>query len=234
MKKIILFTLAIFAAFFCFAKEDEKVDNKAFVINLGDTFYNTKRLNDISGISEKLNSNGFTAELGVFGSDEDGLFDVVNFSLFGFGTGKIFDIDDYSWTNDNIFYSKDGDARYYNFYVKSTFGIQMNAIVLSLGVTTGPKIGFDAMHMDVDSSRDRNVVFHENRLFFDWVVNPYVSLNFKKVKVFAKTDFDFPVLRVNFDYYKGNHYKSETKIDWDWFKNDIPISYMVGCAIFFD
>lgn len=245
MKKIILFTLALFATVTCFARDrddDDKRTNSfkfksnsdtALMINFGDTFYNTERIEDYFSSNQIWNTNGFTGEIGTFRSDEDGLFDFVQTSLFGFGGGKIFYVDNQSGCFDDIYFAGNGDPKHFNFYFKETLGLQVNAFFVSFGITTGPKAGFDWMTIPAHSERYENLTFHENRLFLDWTLNPYVSLNLHNIKLFVKADTDFPILRIRFKYNKATHYKSGTDVSWDWFKNDVPISYMIGCAIFF-
>lgn len=250
MKKIILFTLALFATVTCFARNRDDEDNgrtnsinftlntdsdTALLFNFGDTFYNTERLSDCFKGSKTFNSNGFTGEIGTYKSDEDGLFDFVQTSLFGFGGGKIQNIDNIPCRYDNIEFLSDGNPKHYNFYFKETFGLQLNVFFVSFGVTTGPKVGYDWMKMPIRFLYGNNISghFHENRVFLDWTLNPYISFNLNNVKIFLSANSDFPVLRARFQYTKSSHYKSDTTIKWDWFKNDVPITYMVGCAIFF-
>lgn len=244
MKKIILFTLALLATVSCFARGDEESRTNSFnftlntrsdtaiMFNFGDTFYNTKRFNDVFRDSDDNKSNGFTGEIGTFKSDEDGLFDFIQTSTFGFGGGKIYDIDDYICHFDDINFYSDGNSRHFNFYFKDTFGLQVNVFFISFGFSTGPKIGYDWMKMEGNSSIYGDVTMHENRIFLDWNIDPYISLNLNNVKIFLKADSDFPVFRARFQYLRGDRYKSGTDIKWDWFKNDVPMTYMVGCAIF--
>lgn len=247
MKKIIIFTLALFATFTCFARGDDDSGrtnsfsftlntdkDTALMFNIGDTFYDTERMDDFFWGSRNFNSNGFAGEIGTFKSDEDGVLDFVQTSLFGFGGGKIQDIEKLPCRFENIEYLVDGSPKHYDFYFKETFGLQANVFFVSFGVTTGPKVGYDWMKMPARSLIYGNCSIHENRVFFDWTVDPYISFNLNNVKLFVKADYDFPVLRARFQYVKGSHYKSDTSIKWDWFKDDIPATYMVGCAIFFD
>lgn len=240
MKRTILSILLIcgFVGATCFAEtkvvDEIKASNSHFVINLGDTYYGTKRMSDYKfENSIHLNSNSFTMELGDFSSDEDGLFDWVNFTLLGFGFGKVNSDGNY-FILDSIAFNPESDAKHFNIYGKSTFGLQMNLFIFSLGGTIGSKFGFDHMTQDAVSYANEDFRFTENRVFVDFAVDPYISLNvFNSVKIFFKSDFDLPVFRLRFMNHKRENYKSDTIIKWDWFKNDIPVTYMIGASFVF-
>ena len=240
MKKLLFITLAAFIAFNCFAEtrvveESDDYSDSALILNFGDTYYNTNRLSVYNNIHDiDLNSNGFTVEIGRFKSDEDGLFDFVSTDLLGFSAGKINSENNYSWRDNNNLFDATSNARHYTIFGKETFGLQANVFMFSFGCTFGPKYGFDWMKMNAYSPRFRNYVYHENRLFLDFVVDPYISLNLKKrVKIFLKSDFDLPIFRARFVYSENEGSKSGTTFSWDWFKNDVPTTFMIGCAVFF-
>lgn len=239
MKKLFLITLLLTTiTSFGFTRtrviEDEKYSSDAIQINLGGTFYGSNRLYDYpSPKSGLLNSSSFTAEIGTFSSDEDGLIDFVSSNLFGFSTGKV-DSYGYEFYRNSVYFDSTEDAKYFNFYGKNLFGVQLNLFAISFGTTIGPKYGFDRMKQVAYSEFNERFKFAENRIFLDFVLNPYVSVNlFHTVKFFLMADFDYPIFRIRFIDHTRENYKSDVVFKWDWFKNDVPVSYMAGVAVFF-
>lgn len=234
MKKSLLAFLIIMVTGFCYAESKLFESGKGFVVNVGDTYYGTERLSDLKTTnSMQLQSNSFTAELGFFESDEDGLLDFVNFNLLGFGFGEI-ESEGYEFLKDADRFSVLDNAKHFNIYGKDTFGLQLNFFAFSVGATVGPKYGYDRMTQNAVSVLNENMKYVENRIFLDVVADPYISVNlFHIVKVFFKTDFDFPIFRARFINEIPENHKTETNVKWDWFKNDIPITYMIGAAIMF-
>lgn len=237
MKKIILTTLLLLSFGLCFAEtkvieEGKNPDN--FVINIGEINYGTKHLSTISVPNDReLRNDSFNLEIGFFNSDEDGLLDLVSFSLFGFSCGRISSDDfRYYWDGENLFPTD--NAWNFNIYGKDTLGLQVNLLAFSLGTTIGPKYGYDRTSQKLENIAGEDFKFTENRLFLDFVVDPYVSVNIMHtVKIFLKSDFDFPVFRLRFLNYEREYKSSDSDIRCDWFKNDIPITYMIGASFLF-
>jgi len=238
MKKLLFASVLLFLAGLCFAKtnviEDEDENLGSFEINIGGTYYGTNRLSDFATLKPRtFNSSSFTMEFGIFKSDEDGLFDLVSANFFGFGVGKVYS-DGFNFYKDSTNFVSYENAKHWNIYGKDLFGLQVNLFAFSVGTMIGPKYGFDRMKQTAYSEFNNQYKFAENRIFLDFVLDPYVSVNlFHTVKIFLKSDIDLPVFRIRFMDYSSNGYKSDTIFKWDWFKNDIPVSYMAGVAVFF-
>ncbi len=235
MKKLLLSTILLMAAGFCFAESKLFEEGKGFVVNAGMTYYGTERLSDLKNTeSMQLQSNSFTGEIGFINSDEDGLIDFVSFNLLGFGFGEI-DSKGYNFILDSSDFSAIENAKHFNIYGKDTFGLQVNIFAFSIGATIGPKYGYDRMTQSARSTLgDNKYKYIENRIFLDVVGDPYISvLLFHKLKIMFKTDFDFPIFRARFITESIDNNKGQPSVQWDWFKNDIPITYMIGAAFMF-
>lgn len=240
MKKIILILLLALASTFAFSEtvvlsEDVKEeDNAGLLITVGDLFYYTNRFDEYKNknrYADDLYANGFTAEIGMFNSDEDGLFDFVSSHTFGFTAGRVNTEDNYAWNDHSISYYAGNDAKFGNIYFKDMFGPQINFFVLSAGLLFGSNVGFDWLKMDADCNfRKYEYTYKEKRLYFDFAFQPYISFNVKHiVKIVLATEFDFPIVRARFikDAYYGDY-----RFRFDWFGNDVPTSYKVGAVLF--
>lgn len=214
--------------------DDDDFSNKSFLVNVGDTYYTTERLSDFSlPRNIELHSNSFAMELGIFTSDEDGLIDFVSSDVLGFGWGKV-NSEGLAFYNDSHAFNIEEDANHFNIYGKNTFGLQINLFAFSLGATVGPKYGFDRMSQTSIYNGSHSYSYAENRIFMDFAVAPYVSVNILHfVKIFFTSEFDYPIFRVRFIDSDDGPVRSEGNIKWDWFKNDVPITYMIGAALFF-
>lgn len=238
MKKQFLVVLLILSTCFIFAKtevldvdEVEDVRKKGFLISGGDTFYYTKRLSMYSDYSSyPLYSNGFNIELGFFESDEDGFVDYVEYHTFGFSTGIVNTKNNYRWfDNTDICYSLE-DAKYNNISTKELYGTQLNIFPFSVGILLGSNFGYDWMKMN-SAFNGREFLYREHRVYLDFVVQPYVSVNIARVvKIFIASDFDFPITRLRF--IENSPFRN-ADFKWDWFSNDIPTTYKAGVVIFF-
>jgi len=236
MKKILVSLLVLISALYCFAETvviDEEFDSddsnlNALLVNIGDVFYETNRLSlNGSEYAKRMNDWGINGEIGRFESDEDGLFDWIEANIFGLEFGRVNTANNYVLNHSYATYKATGDAKYGNFYFKDLYGPQLNVSLFSFAFTFGSKSGFDWLKM----SMDKDFTYKENRIFFDFVLEPYFSINLKHtVKVYASTEFDFPILRVRF---VKDPYYEDYRVLWDWFKNDVPVSYRVGTIVFF-
>ena len=177
-------------------------------------------------------ANGFSFEIGLFNSDEDGLFDLVTSHTFGFSSGKINTYNNYSWKDSYTSFKAGNNAKFSNFYFKDMFGPQINFFILSAGVLLGSNIGFDWLKMEADALNIKDdYIYKERRIFLDFAVQPYISVNIKRfAKIYLATELDLPVLRARFikdSYYRDYHFSL------DWFKDDIPTVYKLGVVLFF-
>lgn len=240
MKKVFLGLVLLLSACFAYSETvilDEKkdvVNHAGVLLDFGDVFYYTERLDEFNNTkknSDDLFANGFTFELGLFNSDEDGLFDFVTSHTFGISGGRINTEGNYSWTERYGSFVAGNDAKFGNFYFKDLFGPQINFFVLSAGLLFGSNVGYDWMKMDANSSvPDYNYTYKENRVFFDFVFQPYIGLNVGHiVKILISSEFDYPIIRARFikdSIYRDYHFHC------DWFGNDIPTVYRIGAVIF--
>lgn len=236
MKRLILASILLLSGL-CFAKTTVIEDNQSsdsLEINIGGTYYGSNRFSDFTAPkSITLNTSSFNLEIGIFKSDEDGLIDLVSGNFFGFGIGEVLS-DGYNFYDDSIGFVSTENARQWNIYGKDLFGLQVNILSLSVGFMCGPKYGFDRMTQTALSVYNERYKYAENRIFLDFCLDPYISVNiFHTVKIFFKSDFDLPIIRLRFLNHTNEGYKSDTIFKWDWFKNDIPVSYMAGVAVFF-
>lgn len=216
---------------FCFAEtvviEDEKSgslfnrNSDGLEVSFGDVFYYSDRF-----FEDTLPTYGFSGEVGHFKSDEDGLFDWVESDTFGLSFGKV---DSYNLPikNGHESFLIKNDAKYGNFYFKNLFGPQLNIAIVSFACTFGSKVGFDWMK----ASTNKDFTYKEKRIFLDFVIEPYVSVNINHmIKIYAATEWDFSILKVRFI---KNSYYGDYDAKFKWFENDIPTSYRIGAVFFF-
>lgn len=238
MKKIVTLVGLCFACLFAFAETkvlSEKDNNSGLLISGGDLFYFTNRMDEYSNTNrygDELFANGFSFEVGLFNSDEDGLFDFVTSHSFGFSSGRINTMDNYSWKDSYRSFEAGNDAKFSNFYFKDLFGPQINFFLLSAGVLFGSNIGYDWLKMDAEALNPTyDYVYKERRIFVDFVIQPYFSVNIRHfVKIYLATEIDLPILRLRFirdSYYRDYHFSC------DFFKDDIPTVYKLGVVLFF-
>ena len=230
MKKKLIACVLLISTMLCFAEtvvvEDEerdsvlKKDANGLVIELGEVFYNSKRLD-----SWQLPAWGGSGEIGIFTSDEDGLFDWVKLNTFGLCFGRI-DSDNLAFKNSGNSFVANGDGNYGNFYVKNLSGPQLNLSIVSFAFLFGSKAGFDWLKV----GGNKDFTYKERRIFVEFAVEPYVSVNISRsIKIYASTEGDLPVLRIRF---MRNSYYDDYDIRWTCFKNDIPTTYNIGCVFF--
>lgn len=229
MKKLLVALVLLLSSVFCFAEtvviEDEKSGSSLFdskadgvLFSLGDVFYFSNRLD-----ASTLPTWGGIGEVGNFKSDEDGLFDWVESETFGLSFGRV----ESSGKKINKSLSADGDAKYGNIFIKDVFGPQLNVAIVSFAFLFGTKAGFDWLKV----STSRNFTYKERNIFFDFVIEPYFSVNVNHmIKIYASTEWDLPLFRARF--IKDSDRDVYT-FQWDWFGDDVPVSYKVGAVFFF-
>lgn len=243
MKKILTLLIFMITTIFAFADTivvnvDEKpeqndLDFWGLSMNGGIGFYDTNRLNmydNLSANANNLQAYGWAGELGLFKSAEDDIFDIVESHHLGLAGGRVDCHDKYQWQVDNKLLSASEDASFGNFYFKDLYGVQMNALVISLGAMIGQKVGFDWMTLKGTSALSESFEYKEKRIFLDFVWQPYFSVNIKPwVKLMFSAEYDLPVFRARFVKEAGKDYYG---FRWNWFRNDIPSTYSVGFVLF--
>lgn len=231
MKKIFAAVALLFAAVFCFAKDDEDSKNDGISFLFG----------DMVGYSNNYSAylNSFDFAFGSLKSDEDGLFDITQSFLLGFNKGNISNKGmKYRYPDTNIVFTQ--NTEYHNIFLKDSIGVQANLLCFSFGAMAGAKIGVEWLKSYGDAqSFGYQYFLKEFNIYADFVPNVYCSLNlFHFIKISLMVDCELPFIKCRFisDEFEKDGESSQAYapyIDFKCFEGDIPMTYSVGITLFF-